>query len=75
VSLITAIIGKSRPGEKLPPWPLKDEDLSGVGIAYSNPGGSLRIDTILPRQEAENIRVIMDYLKSLEPAAKRTTPL
>jgi len=75
LSLITAMIGKIRHGEKLPPWPLKDEDLSGIGIAYSNPGGSLRMDTVLPRQEAENIRIIMDYLKSLEPDARKTTPL
>jgi len=75
VSLIAGLIEKSRPGEKLPAWPLKDEDLSGIGIACSNPGGSLRVDTFLPRKEAENIRLLMDYLKALEPDGRKTTPL
>ena len=66
---------KVRPGKKLPLWPLKDEDLSGIGIACSNPGGSLRVDTFLPRQEVQNIRVLLDYLKSLEPGGKKATPL
>jgi hypothetical protein len=75
VSLIGGMMEKALPGKALPPWPLKDEDLSGIGITCSNPGGSLRVDTFLPSKEAQNIRVLLDYLKSLEPQGKKATPL
>jgi hypothetical protein len=35
-SLFTAVMAKAASEQNLPPWPLKEEDLSGMGISYTN---------------------------------------
>ncbi len=78
MALFSEVFRKARPGQPRPEWPVAGDQSSGIGVAYHVSGGSLRVDTLVPRQEVRNIRVIFEHLKAMEkkdgPAQGGGTP-
>jgi hypothetical protein len=66
MALIRDVVRQMDPDEALPPWPVGAAESSGIGIAYSSSGSALKVDTHVPRAEAQNIRAVFEYFKALE---------
>jgi hypothetical protein len=74
MALVLDMAGKIHPGETLPPWPLSEEQLSGIGSSMQSTGSALKVDTFIPGEETANIRAVTDYLRSLGPLGKKEVP-
>jgi hypothetical protein len=74
IALVLDMAGRIHPDETLPPWPLSEEQLSGIGSSMQSTGSALKVDTFIPEEERANIRAVTDYLRSLGPLRKKQVP-
>ncbi len=74
LAVINDVMAEVNPGAALPSWPISEESLSGIGLSYLSTGGVLKIDSHVPREELENLRLMTDSFRKLEKEREGTDP-
>lgn len=74
LAVINGVMAGINPGAALPSWPISEGSLSGIGLSYLSTGRVLKVDSRVPREELENLRLMTDYFRKLERARERTDP-